>query len=93
MKNIWVLFVNRNIIFLVSIQLYKGLLDSHTSNLEDTNFKHLLSELSTNKLEGIDNYKKFNYKQLPPKKYCYSSLRHDERDKSDEIFLMNNKYT
>ena len=84
MKNIWVLFVNRNIIFLVSIQLYKGLLDSHTSNLEDTNFKHLLSEFSTNKLERIDNYEKSNYKQLPPKKCFYSSLRHGKRDKSDD---------
>ena len=35
---------NRNIVFLDSNQFYKGSLDSHASNLEDGDFKHLISE-------------------------------------------------
>ena len=43
--------VNRNIIFLDSNQFYKGKLDNHASNLEDNDFKHLLSEFPIKKLE------------------------------------------
>ena len=44
------IIVNRNITFLDSDQFYKGSLDSHASYLEDSDFQHLLSEFSTNKL-------------------------------------------
>ena len=49
---------NRNIVFLDSNQFYKGKSDNHASNLEDNDFKHLLSEFSIDKLEllkGKDN--------------------------------------
>ena len=45
--------INRNIIFLDSHQFYKSSLDSLASNLEDNNFKYLLSELPPNKLETL----------------------------------------
>ena len=45
------IIINRNIIFLDSLQFYKGSLDSLASNLEDNDFKYLLSEFPPNKLE------------------------------------------
>ena len=70
--------INRNIIFLDSHQFYKSSLDSLASNLEDNNFKYLLSELPPNKLEilkrknvypdeWVDSYEKFNNQELPSK--------------------------
>ena len=88
------IIVNRNIIFLDSNQFYKGSLDSHASNLEDSDFKYLLSEFLADKLEilkgkdpypyeWIESYEKFNYQQLPPKECFYSSLKDGKRDKGD----------
>ena len=45
------IIVNRNIIFLDSLQFCKASLDSLAGNLEDSDFKHLLSEFPSNKLE------------------------------------------
>ena len=53
------IIVNRNIIFLDSNQFYEGKLDNHASNLEDNDFKHLISEFPIDKLEllkGKDAY-------------------------------------
>ena len=63
---------NRNIVFLDSLQFYKGSLDSLAGNLEDSDFKQLMSEFSPNKLkisrkkdaypyEGVDSYEKSKY--------------------------------
>ena len=45
------IIINKNFISLESLQFYKGLLDSHASNLEDNDFKHLLPEFPTDKKE------------------------------------------
>ena len=45
------IIINRNIIFLDALQFQKGSLDSFASNLEDNDFKYLLSEFPLNKLE------------------------------------------
>ena len=95
--------VNRNIIFLDSNQFYKGKLDNHASNLEDNDFKHLLSEFPIKKLEilkrkdaypyeWVDSYEKFNYQELPPKECFFSSLKDGKRYNdngciSDENYL------
>ena len=39
------IIVNRNIIFLDSLQFLKASLDNLAGNLEDTDFKHLLSKI------------------------------------------------
>ena len=76
------IIIIRNIVFLDSNQFYKAKLDNHASNFEDNDFKHLLSEFSTDKLkiskrkytypyERVDSYEKFNYQDLPPKKCFY----------------------
>ena len=86
--------VNRNITFIESNEFYKGALDTLASNLEDNDFKYLMSEFPTDKLEilkrkdaypyeWVDSYEKFNYPQLPPKECFYSSLKDGKRDRSD----------
>ena len=71
------IIINRNIIFLDSLQFCKEKLDKLASNLNNEDFKHLMSEFSPNKLEilkrkdsypyeWVDFYKKFNYQELPP---------------------------
>ena len=96
------IIVNRNIVFLDSLQFYKGLLDSLASNLEDSDFKHLLSESPSNKLEilkrkhaypyeWIDSYEKFNYTELPPKECFYSSINDGKRD-NDNRYISDEQY-
>ena len=88
------IIVNRNIIFLDSLQFLKASLDNLAGNLEDEDFKHLLSEFSEDKLkllrrkdsypyEWVDSYKKFIYPRLPPKKAFNSSIDDGKRGKGD----------
>ena len=46
------IIINRNV-FLDSLQFYKGSLDSLAGNLEDKDFKHLLSQFPSDKLEFL----------------------------------------
>ena len=73
------IIINRNIVFLDSLQFLKTSLDDLAGNLEDKDFKHLLSECPKDKLEilkrkdaypyeWVDSYKKNLYPRLPPKK-------------------------
>ena len=45
------IIVNRHIIFVYSLQFYKGTLDTLASNLKDEDFNHLTSGF------GIDTYR------------------------------------
>ena len=96
------IIVNRNIVFLDSKQFYKGKLDNHASNLEDNDFKHLISEFPIDKLEllkgkdaypyeWVDSYEKFNYKELPRKECFYSSIKDGKRD-NDYGHISNEQY-
>ena len=88
------IIVNKNITFIDSLQFIKASHDSLASNLEDNDFKYLMSEFPSDKLERlkrkdaypyewVDLYEKFNYQQLPPKECFYSSLKDRKRDKSN----------
>ena len=79
------IIINRNIIFLDSLQFCNDKLDNLASNLNNEEFKYLLSEFPTDKLETlkrkdsypyewVHSYEKFNYTELPPKKCFYSSI-------------------
>ena len=82
--------INKNIIFLDSMQFVKSSLDSLAKNLGDDDYKHLLSEFPSDRLEilkrkdaypyeWIDDYRKFNYSRLPPKDAFYSRLNNGKR--------------
>ena len=77
------IIVNKNITFIDSNEFYKGALDTLASNVEDNNFKYLMSEFPLDKLEilkrkdaylyeGVDSDEKFNYPSLPRKECFYS---------------------
>ena len=88
------IIVNRHITFIDSLQFYNSSLDTLASNLNDEDFKYLVSEFGIDKLEilkrkdaypyeWVDSYEKFKHPSLPEKKYFYSSLRDGKRDNSD----------
>ena len=72
------IIINRNIIFLDSLQFCNNPLDNLASNLNNEDFKHLMSEFPIDKLEilkikdsypyeWVDSFEKFNHTELPPK--------------------------
>ena len=86
--------VNRDITFIDSLQFYNSSLGNLASNLNDKDFKYLVSEFGIDKLEilkrkdaypyeWVDSYEKFYYKDLPPKKCFYSSIKDGKRNKSN----------
>ena len=85
------IIINRNI-FLDSLQFYKASLDTLAGNLQDNDFKHLMSAFPPDKLdllrkkdayEWIDSYEKFKYTKLPPKEAFYSSNDDGKSGKGD----------
>ena len=96
------IIVNKNIIFSDSLQFCKASLDFLAGNLEDSYFKHLMSEFPVDKLEilkrkdaypyeWVNSYKKFIYPRLPPKESFYSSIDDGKRGKGDG-HISNNQY-
>ena len=88
------IIVNNSIVFLDSLQFCKASLDSLVSNLNNDDFKYLMSEFPKDKLEilkrkdaypyeWVDSYKKFIYPRLPPKESFYSSIGEGKRSKED----------
>ena len=86
--------VNKNIIFLDSMQFLKSYLNNLAANLEDTDRKYLLLKFSHDKLEilkrkdaypyeWVDNYKKKFYPRLPSKNAFYSKLNSNKREKGN----------
>ena len=88
------IIVNRNIVFLDSLQFLKESLDTLAGNLEDGEFKHLMPEFPKDKLEILkrkdaypyqwfDSYRKFFYPRLPPKEAFYSLIDDGKRGKGN----------
>ena len=88
------IMVNRYIISIDLLQFYNSSLDTLASNLNDEDFKYLISEFGIDKLEilkrkyaypyeWVDSYEKFNYKELPPKECFYSSINDGKRNKGN----------
>ena len=88
------IIVNRHITFIDSLQFYNSSIGTLSSNLNNEDFKYLVSEFGIDKLEilkrkdvypyeWVDSYEKFKHPSLPEKKYFYASLRDGKRDNSD----------
>ena len=78
------IMVNRNIIFLDSLQFLKASLDTLVGNLQGRDFNNLMSEFPSDRLdllrtknaypyEWVDSYQRFTYPRLLPKD-LYSSF-------------------
>ena len=72
------IIVNRHITFIGLLQFYNGSLDTLASNLNNKDFKHLISGFGIDKLEilkrkdaypyeWVDFYEKFKHPSLPEK--------------------------
>ena len=88
------IIVNRYITFIDSLQFYNNSLHTLASNLNNEDFKYLVSEFGIDKLEilkkkdaypyeWVDLYEKFKHSSLPEKKYFYSSINDGKRNKSN----------
>ena len=91
------IIVNRHITFIDSLQFYNSSLDTLASNLNNEDFKYLVSEFGIDKLEilrtkdaypyeWVDSYENFKHASLPEKKYFYSSLRDGKGGNNDGYF-------
>ena len=87
------IMVNRNIILLDSLQFLKASLDTLVENLQDRDFKHLMSEFPSDKLdlikiknaypyEWVDSYQKFTYPRFPLKDFIHLLIM-EKRGKDD----------
>ena len=90
------IIVNRNLVFIDSMQFMNDSLDSLVKNLVDKDFKHLLREFSGKRLELVkekgvypyeymNSFKKFDECDLPNKDAFFSSLK--GKGISDEDYL------
>ena len=93
------IIVNRNIIFLDSLQFLKALLDNPAGNLQDSDFKHLLSKFLEDKLKllskkmhihmnGLILIKNFFIPDYHQKKAFILQLMMEKEVKEMGIFLM-----
>ena len=78
--------INKNLVFIDSIQFMNSSLDSLAKNLSDNDFKYLSEKFSGELLELVkekevypyeymDRFKKFSENKLPDKSKCFSSFK------------------
>ena len=85
-KNTWHFFLNKNLVFIDSMQFMISSLDKLVKYLSDKDFKYLIEEFRSENLELLkqkgaypykymDSFERFNEKKLPAEKYFYSSIK------------------
>ena len=90
-------FLNKNLVFIDSMQFMNSSLDKLAKNLSDKDFKYLIEEFGSETLELLkqkgaypyeymDNFERFNEEKLPDKNYFYSSTK-DEKIGDDGKIL------
>ena len=79
-------FLNKNLVFIDSMQFMNSSLDKLVKNLSDKDFKYLIEEFGSENLELLkqkgdypyeymNSFERFNEEKLPAKKYFYSSIK------------------
>ena len=79
-------FLNKNLVFIDSMQFMNSSLEKLVKNLSDNDFKYLTEEFGSKNLELLkqkdaypyeymDSFKRFNEEKLPDKKCFYSSVK------------------
>ena len=89
-------FLNKNLVFIDSMQFMNSSLDKLIKNLSDKGSKYLIEEFGSTNLkllkqkgvdpyEHMDSFEKFNKEKLPDKKYFYSSIKDGKIDDDGKI--------
>ena len=79
-------FLNKNLVFIDSMQFMNFSLDKLVKNLSDEDFKYLVEEFGSENLELLkqkgdypyeymNSFERFNEEKLPARKYFYSSTK------------------
>ena len=79
-------FLDRNLVFIDSMQFINSSLDKLVKNLSDEDFKYLVKEFGSENLkifkqkgaypyEYMNSFKRFNEEKLPARKYFFSSTK------------------
>ena len=88
--------LDRNLVFIDSMQFMNCSLDKFAKNLSDKDFKHLVEEFGSENLEILkqkganpyeymNNFERFNEKKLPARKYFFSSTKKGKTDDDGKI--------
>ena len=78
--------MNKNLVFIDSMQFMNSSLDKLVKNLSDEDFKYLVEEFGSENLELLkqkgdypyeymNSFERFNEEKLPARKYFYSSVK------------------
>ena len=89
-------FLNKNLVFIDSMQFMNSILDKLVKKLSDEDFKYLVEEFGPNHLETIkqkgtywyeymNSSKKFDEDKLPARKYFFSSTKKGKIDNDGKI--------
>ena len=90
------LFLNKNLVFIDSMEFMNSSLDKSVKNLSDKDFKYIIEEFGSKNLElskqkgaypyeYINSFKRFNEERLPAKKYFHSSIKDGKIGDDDKI--------
>ena len=99
-------FLNKNLVFIKSMQFMNSSLEKLGKILSDNDFKYITKEFGSNNLkllkqkdayryEYMDNFKRFNEEKYPDKRCFYSSVKDGTTDANGEILdghLNNEEY-
>ena len=81
-------FLNKNLIFIDSMQFTNSSLEKIIKTLSDNEFGSknldLLKQKDAYSYEYMDSFKRFNAEKLPDKKYFYSSVKDGTTDDNGE---------
>ena len=89
-------FLNKNLVFIDSMQFMNSSLDKLVKNLLDEDFKYLVEEFGSKTLELLkqkgaypyeymNSFERFNEEKLPARKYFYSSTKDGKIDDDGKI--------
>ena len=89
-------FLNKNLVFIDSMQFMNSSLNKFVKNLSDEDFKYLIEEFGSKNLkplnqkgaypyEYINSFERFKEKKLPARKYFFSSTKKGTIDDDGKI--------
>ena len=89
-------FLNKNLVFIDSMQFMNSSLDKLVKNLSDEDFKYLVEEFGSKNLELLkqkgaypyeymNSFERFKEKKLPARKYFFSSTKKGTIDDDSKI--------